>query len=134
MTSELQYLGQLRTSSVHKNSGNTIITDAPVDNNGKGQAFSPTDLVATSLAACLMTIMGIKAAQMEVNIDGSAASVFKQMASDPRRISGIKVTIHMPPNAYPDKIKKILEHAARTCPVALSLHPDIHQEIIFQWA
>ncbi len=133
MTSKVIYQGALRTSAQHLKSSNTIFTDAPTDNNGKGEAFSPTDLVATALASCLMTIMGIKASQLDVNIDGASANIEKIMASDPRRIAKVVINIHMPDVSYSKKTKKILEGAARTCPVAYSLHPDIEQELIFHW-
>ena len=131
-TSEVTYLGDLRTSSVHLQSGNTIITDAPLDNNGKGEAFSPTDTVANSLASCMFTVMGIKARDLGVDFSGSKAQVTKIMAAEPRRISEIHVVFQM--NLSPDdKTKTILERTAMTCPVHYSLHPDIKREIIFNW-
>ncbi|GGC93113.1 stress-induced protein OsmC [Flavobacterium lutivivi] len=131
-TSEVTYLGDLRTSSVHLQSGNTIITDAPLDNNGKGEAFSPTDTVANSLASCMFTVMGIKARDLGVDFSGSTAQVTKVMAAEPRRISEIHVVFQM--NLSPnDKTKAILERTAMTCPVHYSLHPDIKREIIFNW-
>ncbi len=131
-TSEVTYLGDLRTSSVHLQSGNTIITDAPLDNNGKGEAFSPTDTVANSLASCMFTVMGIKARDLGVDFSGSTAQVTKVMAAEPRRISEIHVVFQM--NLSPDdKTKTILERTAMTCPVHYSLHPDIKREIIFNW-
>ncbi len=132
MTSKVTYTGDLRTQSVHLQSGTEIITDAPVDNNGKGEAFSPTDMVANSLATCMLTIMGIKANSMNINFDGSTASVTKIMQSDPRMISKIVVDFQM--NIHTDeKTKTILERAALTCPVYLSLHPDIQKEVTFNW-
>ncbi len=133
-TSQVIYQGQLRTKATHIKSGESIITDAPTDNNGKGEAFSPTDLVATALASCLITIMGIKANQSNLDIDGATAEITKVMASGPRRISDVHITVTMPANDYSDKDKKMLEKAALTCPVALSLHPDINQNITFVWA
>lgn len=130
---KLIYQGNLRTSATHLRSDTCIITDAPIDNNGKGEAFSPTDLVATALASCMLTIMGIRADSAEIQIKGASAEVEKIMASNPRRITEIKVKITMPSSNYSDKDKKILEAAARTCPVALSIHPDITQEIEFIW-
>lgn len=131
-TSEVTYLGDLRTSSVHLQSGNTIITDAPLDNNGKGEAFSPTDTVANSLASCMFTVMGIKARDLGVDFSGSKAQVTKIMAAEPRRISEIHVVFQM--NLSPnDKTKAILERTAMTCPVHYSLHPDIKREIVFNW-
>jgi len=132
MTSEVNYQGQLRTICQHLKSGNKIVTDAPTDNNGNGQAFSPTDLVATALASCMLTIMGIKANQHQLDIIGTKASVTKVMASNPRRISKVIVEVVMPSN-FDEATKKILENAARTCPVALSLNVDIMQEITFTY-
>jgi uncharacterized OsmC-like protein len=132
MTSKLIYLGDLRTECTHIQSGNSFITDAPLDNNGKGEAFSPTDTVATGLASCMMTVMGIKARDMGVDMIGTSASVNKIMASDPRRISRIEVTLNFPFKTD-QKIRTILERTANTCPVHYSLHPDIEQEITFNW-
>jgi putative redox protein len=132
-TSSITYNGQLRTSAVHELSGNTIITDAPPDNNGRGEAFSPTDLLATSLGSCMLTIMGILANRINVNIDGTMVSIQKVMASDPRRVSEVHVTFGMPARPYTDKEKQMLMNAAHTCPVALSLHPDLKQVITFNW-
>jgi uncharacterized OsmC-like protein len=129
-TANVQYEGNLRTICMHVRSGNQVVTDAPVDNRGRGEAFSPTDLCATSLATCLLTIMGIKAMDNGWVLDGARAEVVKQMAESPRRISGIRLTISMPAG-IDAKARQILERAGRTCPVALSLHPDIHQDITF---
>ena len=134
MTSKVIYQGTLRTICEHLQSGQQIITDAPTDNNGKGEAFSPTDLLATSLAACMITVMGIKATANAWNIDETELQVTKIMASDPRRVSEIIIELNMPRDrAFDDKTRKILENTAKTCPVALSLHPDIKQNIIFNW-
>lgn len=133
MTSTITYLGDLRTECTHIRSGQVFITDAPIDNNGKGDAFSPTDLAATSLGACMVTIMGIAAKNHDINIDGTKLEITKLMASDPRRISGVDVKLIMPPISYSKKARKILEAAGRTCPVALSLHPDLVQNIVFVW-
>jgi len=130
---ELTYKGNLRTEATHLASGNTIITDAPIDNHGLGQAFSPTDLLCTSLAACMTTIMGIAANTHHIHIDGMKCRITKIMASDPRRVAQVKIEISDFPSELSDKEKKLLEHAARTCPVALSLHPDLQQELIFYW-
>lgn len=132
-TSKVKYDGQLRTSAIHTKSQTSIITDAPTDNNGKGEAFSPTDLIATALASCMMTIMGIRADKGGINIDGADAQVTKIMDSNPRRIKEIIVTITMPNNGYSDKEKEILQKAALTCPVALTLHPDVIQTINIAW-
>lgn len=125
MTSSVIYQGKLRTSCTHQRSGNTIVTDAPVDNNGKGEAFSPTDLVATALAACQLTTMGIYANYREIDIDGATCEVTKIMGSDPRRIVEIVVDMVVPDRGLTDKQRSSLEHVARTCPVDHSLHPDL---------
>jgi len=132
MTSKVTYLGDLRTTSTHLQSGTEILSDAPLDNNGKGEAFSPTDLVANALGSCMFTIMGIKARDMNVSIENSTASVTKIMQAEPRKISAIEIIFDM--NYAPDdKTKTILERAAMTCPVFLSLHPDIDKRITFNW-
>jgi putative redox protein len=130
MTSQVIYLGDLRTRSEHLGSGAEIITDAPVDNEGKGEAFSPTDTVATALGSCMLTIIGIKARDNKLKVEGASAAITKIMASHPRRISNIKVEITFPEN-YSEKDRKILERAAKTCPVLYSLHPEIELELIF---
>lgn len=132
MTSKVTYLGDLRTSSIHLQSGSEIISDAPLDNNGKGEAFSPTDTVANALASCMFTVMGIKARDLGVDFSGSTAEVTKIMAVDPRRISEIHVTFAMNV-ATDEKNKTILERVAMTCPVFYSLHPEIKKEIVFKW-
>ena len=132
MTSKVTYLGDLRTTSTHLQSGTEILSDAPLDNNGKGEAFSPTDLVANALGSCMFTIMGIKARDMNISIENSTASVTKIMQAEPRKISAIEIVFDM--NYAPDdKTKIILERAAMTCPVFLSLHPDIDKRITFNW-
>jgi len=131
-TSKVTYLGELRTSSIHLQSGSEIISDAPIDNNGKGEAFSPTDTLANGLASCMFTVMGIKATDLGVDFSGSTAEVTKIMAAEPRRISQIHVAFHM--NLDTDeKTKTILERTAMTCPVHYSLHPDIKKEVVFNW-
>ena len=132
MTSTVEYLGDLRTTAIHLASKKNILSDAPVDNQGKGEAFSPTDLVATALGSCLLTIMGIKARDMEVEIKGTTALVSKVMGSTPRRISEINITVTMA-NSFDQKTQKILEKAALSCPVANSLHTDLKQNIDFIW-
>lgn len=133
MTSKVTYLGELRTSSIHVLSGNEIISDAPLDNNGKGEAFSPTDTVANALASCMFTVMGIKARDLEVDFSGSTAEVTKIMGIEPRRITTIEVNFKF--SIHPDeKTKTILERTALTCPVWFSLHPDIEKKIQFQWS
>ena len=127
-----EYKGSLRTQAIHVQSDNTIITDAPLDNNGKGEAFSPTDMVANSLATCMITIMGIKARDMDLELKGTTAQVTKVMAAEPRRIA--EIHIHFEMNLVADdKTKTLLERAAMTCPVFFSLHPDIKKEITFNW-
>lgn len=133
MTSKVTYEGELRTTCLHLKSGNTYITDAPVDNHGKGEAFSPTDTVATGLASCMLTVMGIKARDLAVNLVNATATVTKQMAVNPRRISKIEVTLELPAEVS-EKHREILEHAALTCPVYYSLHPDIEKVIEFYWS
>ena len=132
ITSNVIYKGALRTASIHLRSGNEIITDAPVDNNGKGEAFSPTDTVATALASCMLTIMGVKANANEINIEGASADVTKTMGVNPRRITKIEVVFTLP-FTFDDAAKTILERAALTCPVYFSVHPDIEKEITFNW-
>jgi len=132
MTSKVTYTGDLRTTCEHISSGNQFITDAPVDNNGLGQAFSPTDMVATALASCMLTVMGIKANLLPENIEGAYADVTKHMASDPRRIVKIEVALYMPENVS-KKHRKILENTARTCPVLYSIHEQIEKVITFHW-
>lgn len=132
MTSKVTYTGKLRTHCEHIASGNSFITDAPLDNNGLGQAFSPTDTVATALANCMLTVMGIKASGLEINLENSTAEVIKSMATDPRRIAKIEIVCKLPSDVS-DKHRKILEHTANTCPVLYSLHPDIEKNISFQW-
>ncbi|MFH6604887.1 OsmC family protein [Maribacter algicola] len=132
MTSKVTYKGGLRTSCEHLRSGDTFITDAPIDNNGKGQAFSPTDTVATGLASCMLTMMGIKANGLNVDLVNATAEVTKHMAADPRRIAKIEVKLSLPKNVS-EKNRKILEHTANTCPVLYSLHPDIEKVISYNW-
>ena len=131
-TAKVTYLGNLRTECEHLKSGATFITDAPTDNNGKGEAFSPTDTVATGLASCMITMMGIKAGTLDVSLDGTTAMVTKIMAANPRRISRIDVEINVPTDVS-EKFQKVLENTARTCPVLFSLHPDIEKVIVFHW-
>jgi len=134
MTSTVLYEGNLRTIATHLKSGSVIETDAPTDNKGKGERFSPTDLVATALASCMTTIMGIAANTHAINIDGTLCEVQKIMTENPRKIGEIKVKITMPVAiSYTEKEKKILEHAALTCPVHLSLHPDCKKSVEFVW-
>ncbi len=134
MTALIVYTGDLRTECTHLRSGSVIETDAPVDNKGKGERFSPTDLVATALASCMATTMGIAANNHEIEMEGAKFETEKIMAADPRRISEIKVNIIMPSGKdYNDKQKAILERAALTCPVYISLHPDLKKTVSFSW-
>ena len=128
-TSKIEYLGELRTEATHLQSGKQIITDAPTDNHGKGEAFSPTDLVATALSSCMISIMGIKLQGTGKDIKGATSEVTKVMYSEPRRIGEIHVKISVPDNNFSEKEKQILINAAHACPVAKSLHPDIKQVI-----
>ncbi|PKP49947.1 MAG: osmotically inducible protein OsmC [Bacteroidetes bacterium HGW-Bacteroidetes-12] len=130
-TSNVIYKGQLRTELTHLSSGNKVITDAPVDNHGKGEAFSPTDIVATALASCMFTIIGIKAADSNFNITNAFATVTKIMSASPRKISEIVIEFDFRGGFYSDKEKKLIENSAKTCPVALSLSSDIKQTLIF---
>ena len=132
MTAKVTYLGELRTTCEHLKSGNEFITDAPTDNNGLGRAFSPTDTVATGLGSCMITVMGIKARDLGVDLKGSTVNVTKHMASNPRRISKIEITMALPANVS-EKNQKILERTGNSCPVHHSLHPDIEKEITFNW-
>ena len=131
-TSIIRYLGELRTSSMHLQSGTEILTDAPTDNHGKGEAFSPTDMVANSLGACMISIMGIKSKDLDLELKGSTAEVTKIMQAEPRKIARIEVILNISV-ATSDKNKTILERSAMTCPVFLSLHPDIEKVITFNW-
>ncbi len=132
LTASVIYQGDLRTKAQHLASGNTFITDAPIDNHGKGEAFSPTDLVATALASCMMTIIGIKAEAMALDMSALKADVTKIMSASPRRIAEVQITLFMPA-ALDAKSRKILEAAAHTCPVAASLHPETKQTIVFTY-
>lgn len=132
-TSKVIYNGGLRTEAEHIRSGNKIITDAPVDNHGKGEAFSPTDLVATALGSCIFSIMGIKALDKGIDIEGATCEVTKTMTSNPRRISKIEINIQMPDKNYTSKEKKLLEAVAHHCPVGNSLHPDLEEVIHIKW-
>ena len=127
-TSKVTYQGDLRTIAIHLQSNNEIITDAPIDNHGKGEAFSPTDLLATSLASCMLTIIGIKAADMDIDVKGTTAEVTKIMSADPRRVSEVHVAITFN-KQLDDKTQKIFYNTALTCPVAKSIHPDIIQKV-----
>ena len=134
MTSTVIYEGDLRTVAEHLKSGSVIETDAPLDNQGKAERFSPSDLVATALGSCMMTIMGIKARDAKIDLKGTKIEIEKIMKSDPRRIGGINLTFHFPESLKLDeKQRTILERAAHTCPVANSIHPDIEVKVLFNW-
>lgn len=134
MTSKIIYNGSLRTTATHIQSGTEIETDAPRDNQGLGERFSPTDLVATALGSCMLSIMGIASKTQNINVDGSECTIEKIMVADPRRISEIVVHLYMKGQPeFSEKEKTILERAALTCPVYLSLHADIKKTVTFHW-
>jgi putative redox protein len=134
MTSTVIYEGELRTVALHISSGTTIETDAPVDNQGKGERFSPSDLVATALGSCMLTIMGQKARDLKIDLKGTRIEIQKTMKPDPRRISGISLTFHLPTDLQlSEKHVIILQRAAETCPVIKSIHPDIEVEVNYNW-
>lgn len=133
ITVDSKYLGELRTEATHVKSGTQLITDAPVDNNGKGEYFSPTDLVATALGSCMITIMGIAARTHGFSIDGATWKTTKVMADNPRRIGEIIVELTFLPNHFTDQQKRVIEHISKNCPVALSLHPDLKQTVVIVW-
>ena len=127
------YLGDLRTEATHVRSGNKIITDAPVDNNGKGEFFSPTDMVAAALGSCMLTLMDLAARRIGVDIRNTKVDISKTMSSEPpRRITQISLDFYLPAD-FPDKTKTILQQAALTCPVGKSLHPDLQQVVNFHY-
>lgn len=132
-TSEVVYVGDLSTEATHSRSQSIIITDAPVDNNGLGRTFSPTDLLATSLASCMLTIMGIRANASSLNIEGTTARLVKVMDSNPRRVSEIEVEITVMDRGLTAEQKTVLEKAAKTCPVALSLSKELRQTVSFRY-
>ncbi len=132
MTSKVEYKGQLRTTCTHLKSGDQFTTDAPVDNHGLGQAFSPTDTVATGLASCMLTMMGIRFGERQGELQGAYGEVTKHMAADPRRISRIEIDLYLP-SGLSEKDRKVLEKTAYTCPVWFSLHENIEKEIRFFW-
>ncbi|HXB29208.1 MAG TPA: OsmC family protein [Puia sp.] len=134
MTSTVIYEGELRTVAQHTASGTRIETDAPVDNHGKGEKFSPSDLVATALGSCMLTMMGMKARDLNIDLKGTRIEIQKFMKAEPRRISGISLTFHLPDNLHlSEKNKTILQRAADTCPVFYSIHPDIDVQVNYNW-
>jgi uncharacterized OsmC-like protein len=132
-TSSVLYKGDLRCVSKHLKSETEILTDAPIDNHGKGETFSPTDLVATALANCMITIMGIEAITLQVNIDGTFAEVTKVMGIGPRRISKVIIKMTVPDNNLTEEQKQALTKAGLNCPVAKSLHPDLVQDVQIEY-
>ena len=133
MTATVTYDANLRTTCLHLQSSSSFETDAPSDNKGQGARFSPTDLIATGLGACLITTMGIKAESMDIKLDGAKVDVTKVMMSEPRRIGKIVIAVTMPALNLDEKTKEILERVGRTCPVERSLHPDMELDISFTW-
>jgi putative redox protein len=133
-TSRITYTGDLRTEALHVKSGQNFITDAPTDNQGKGEAFSPTDLLATSLGACAMTMVGIAARTHGFNVEGTTIKVTKIMASDPRRVAEVIVEVEFPKVLYSAKEKHIIMNTINTCPVGKSLHPDLKQTFILNFS
>jgi putative redox protein len=133
MTSTVDYNGGLRTTCTHLRSNSQFETDAPVDNNGKGERFSPTDLMATSLATCMITVMGIRARSLGFDLDGTKIEVEKIMKADPRRVSGINLFFHFPENLQQIEpaVKDVLIQVGVSCPVQFSIHPDI--EVNIDW-
>jgi uncharacterized OsmC-like protein len=132
-TVRIEYIGELRTRAKHMRSGDEFITDAPVDNQGKGEAFSPTDLLATSLGTCAITTIGIVARNHGFNIDGAEVKVTKIMYSDPRRVGEVIIEMNFPKNDYTEKQKEIIRRTAEHCPVNKSLHPDLIQTFHFNF-
>ncbi len=132
-TMTLHYEGDLRTAARHDASGASLITDAPTDNHGKGESFSPTDLVCTALGTCMLTLMGIAAERAQLDLRGLRVTVVKHMAANPRRISQIDLTFTLPDIALTAAQRKLLEQTARQCPVAQSIAPDIVQNLVFYW-
>ena len=133
MTASIIYTGNLRCQAEHIQSKTQIETDAPTDNHGKGERFSPTDMLCVSLATCMLTTMGIKAADMNVDITNAKAEVTKHMASDPRRVAKIEVEVSLPANGD-EKERLILEKTGNNCPVAKSVHPDIELVLNYKWS
>ncbi|RQP14477.1 MAG: OsmC family peroxiredoxin [Chryseobacterium sp.] len=132
MTSKIKYIGNLRCESVHLQSGNEIITDAPTDNHGQGAAFSPTDLCATSLGQCMLTTIAILGKDKGINIDGAICDVQKNMNPKPRKIAEIMLDIHIPGD-FTDEQKEFIKDTGLNCPVALSLHPDVKKTVSFKF-
>jgi len=132
MTASVEYVGTLRCRATHTRSGTVIETDAPTDNRGKGEKFSPTDLLCVSLATCILTTMGIKAQDLDVTIAAATAAVTKHMLADPRRVGAIDVAIRLTATAD-DKQRIILQRTGDHCPVMKSIHPDIEARVTYEW-
>ncbi len=132
-TAKTKYLGDLRTEIIHVRSGSVITTDAPVDNKGRGENFSPTDMVASALGSCILTIMGIAAREHSFSIGGATCSITKIMTDSPRKIGEIRIEFDFTGNNFTDKQKKILEYCVKTCPVALSLHESVYQNVTLKF-
>ncbi len=134
MTASVTYKGDLRCECTHLQSGTVTETDAPTDNRGKGERFSPTDTVCVALATCMITTMGIRAADMQIDLTGTRIDVTKHMLSDPRRIGKIEVRLHLPAAGLEDKDRLVLQKIGDTCPVMKSLHPDLEVAVDYRWA
>lgn len=133
MTAIITYKGDLRCECTHLQSGTIIETDAPTDNRGKGERFSPTDTVCVALGTCIITTMGIRANDMHIELKETQLEVTKHMLSEPRRIGKIEIVLNIPPVAIEEKDKKVLEMIGNNCPVAKSLHPDLEVNIRYNW-
>ncbi|MFK8057069.1 MAG: OsmC family protein [Saprospiraceae bacterium] len=128
------YEGDLHTSATHLRSGNVIVTDGPIDNRGRGEAFSPTDLFATALASCILSIMGIAAMDRDIDMAGTTAEVVKEMDGPPRHIAAVRIVIRFPAKPFTASEKRILEKAAESCPVGRSIHPNVEQDVKLIWS
>ena len=133
MTATVVYKGDLRCECTHLQSGTVIETDAPTDNRGKGERFSPTDTLCVSLATCMITTMGIRAGDMNINLAGTKIDITKHMLSNPRRIGKIEIVLHLPALSLEEKDRAVLQAIGDNCPVMKSLHPDIQVTIDYQW-
>jgi putative redox protein len=133
MTASILYKGDLRCECTHLQSGTVTETDAPTDNRGKGERFSPTDTLCVALATCMITTMGIRAADMQINLQGTKIDVTKHMLSDPRRIGKIEIVLHMPHLNLSEKERIIMQKIGDNCPVMKSLHPDLKVEVQYDW-
>ena len=132
-TIQTLYLGDLLTEITHVQSGNKVMTDAPTDNNGKGEYISPTDMVAAALGSCMLTLMALAARRLEIELKGTRVEIQKVMAANPRRIAEIKLDFYFP-GSYTDRCRRIIEGAGETCPVGKSLHPDVKQTVTYHYA